>query len=149
MSVARGGRLLRAGWRSLRSGAVRRAACRSPMMSTWSLRLAWPATISRRSGRTQPRALPTPVRWLVVAAEPVTSIDVTAADALCELDDQLRAAGITMCFAEVKHPVKEKLQRFGLLTRFGERPFFDTIEEAVSAFRAAPASITPVSSASV
>jgi MFS superfamily sulfate permease-like transporter len=33
---------------------------------------------------------PTPVRWLVVAAEPVTSIDVTAADALCDLDDSLR-----------------------------------------------------------
>jgi high affinity sulfate transporter 1 len=81
---------------------------------------------------------PTPVRWLVVAAEPVTSIDVTAADAVCELDDTLRAAGIQMCFAEVKDPVKEKLNRFGLLTRFGERPFFSTIEEAVSAFLATP-----------
>ena len=30
---------------------------------------------------------PTPVRWLVVAAEPVTSVDVTAADVVCELDD--------------------------------------------------------------
>jgi high affinity sulfate transporter 1 len=29
---------------------------------------------------------PTPVRWLVVAAEPVTSVDVTAADILEELD---------------------------------------------------------------
>ena len=36
---------------------------------------------------------PTPVRWLVVAAEPVTSIDVTAADAICELDDTLHAGG--------------------------------------------------------
>jgi len=32
---------------------------------------------------------PTPVRWLVVAAEPVTSIDVTAADMLAELDETL------------------------------------------------------------
>jgi len=80
---------------------------------------------------------PTPVRWLVVAAEPVTSIDVTAADAICDLDDTLRAAGVQMCFAEMKDPVKEKMKRFGLLSRFGERPFFSTIEEAVSAFRAA------------
>ena len=57
---------------------------------------------------------PTPVRWLVVAAEPVTSIDVTAADALCELDDTLHAAGIELCFAEMKDPVKDKLKRFGL-----------------------------------
>ena len=77
---------------------------------------------------------PTPVRWLVVAAEPVTSIDVTSADALAELDDTLTAAGIQMCFAEMKDPVKEKLKRFELLPRFGERPFFATIEEAVDAF---------------
>jgi high affinity sulfate transporter 1 len=79
---------------------------------------------------------PTPVRWLVVAAEPVTSIDVTAADAVCELDDELRAAGIELRFAEVKDPVKDKLKRFGLLTRFDEKAFFDTIGEAVSAYLA-------------
>ena len=39
---------------------------------------------------------PTPVRWLVVAAEPVTSVDVTAADILAELDDALHAAGIEL-----------------------------------------------------
>src|SRR4029077_11693174 len=36
---------------------------------------------------------PTPVQWLVVTAEPVTSVDVTSADMLCELDDELRASG--------------------------------------------------------
>ena len=82
---------------------------------------------------------PTPVRWLVVAAEPVTSIDVTSADALCELDDALRAAGIEMCFAEMKDPVKDKLKRFGIFTRFGERAFFATVEEAVSGYVADPA----------
>src|SRR5262245_3592335 len=79
---------------------------------------------------------PTPVRWLVVTAEPVTSIDVTAADAICDLDDALRAAGVRMCFAEMKDPVKEKLKRFGLMRRFGERAFLATIEEAVTAFLA-------------
>jgi high affinity sulfate transporter 1 len=79
---------------------------------------------------------PTPVRWLVVAAEPVTSIDVTAADAVCELDDTLHAAGIELCFAEMKDPVKDKLKRFGLFTRFGEQTFFATLGEAVSAYLA-------------
>jgi MFS superfamily sulfate permease-like transporter len=79
---------------------------------------------------------PTPVRWLVVTAEPVTSIDVTSADALCELDDSLRAAGIQMCFAEMKDPVKEKLKRLGVMACFGDRPLFATIEEAVAAFLA-------------
>ncbi len=79
---------------------------------------------------------PTPVRWLVVTAEPVTSVDVTAADAVSELDDTLHAAGIELCFAEMKDPVKDKLKRFGLFTRLGEQAFFATIGEAVSAYRA-------------
>jgi len=79
---------------------------------------------------------PTPVRWLVVAAEPVTSIDVTAADSLCELDETLHAAGVELCFAEMKDPVKDKLKRFGLFTRLGEQTFFGTLEEAVSSYLA-------------
>ena len=79
---------------------------------------------------------PTPVRWLVVAAEPVTSVDVTAADAVCELDDTLHAAGIEMCFAEMKDPVKDKLKRFGLFTLLGEQTFFATLGEAVNAYLA-------------
>jgi high affinity sulfate transporter 1 len=78
----------------------------------------------------------TPVRWLVVAAEPVTSIDVTAADTLNELDETLHAAGIELCFAEMKDPVKDKLKRFEVFTRLGEQTFFATIEEAVSSYRA-------------
>jgi len=77
---------------------------------------------------------PTPVRWLVVAAEPVTSVDVTAADAVGELDDSLHSAGIELYFAEMKDPVKDKLKRFGLFARFGEQHFFATLEEAVSAY---------------
>jgi high affinity sulfate transporter 1 len=77
---------------------------------------------------------PTPVTRIVVAAEPVTSVDVTAADVVCELDDDLRAAGIQLCFAEMKDPVKDKLKRFGLMTRFGGDTFFATIGEAVSVY---------------
>ena len=77
---------------------------------------------------------PTPVRWFVVAAEPVTSIDVTAADTVAELDESLRADGIVLCFAELKDPVKDKLRRFGLLAQIGDTCFFPTIEEAVTRY---------------
>jgi high affinity sulfate transporter 1 len=77
---------------------------------------------------------PTPVRWLVVAAEPVTSVDVTSADVLAELDDTLHAAGIKLCVAEMKDPVKDKLKRFGLFARFGETAFFPTIDDAVDSY---------------
>ena len=82
-------------------------------------------------------ASPTPVRWLVVGAEPVTSVDVTAADVLDELDHTLRAAGIELCFAEMKDPVKDKLKRFGLFSRFGEGRFFATLGEAVGSYLSA------------
>jgi len=77
---------------------------------------------------------PTPVRWLVVAAEPVTSVDVTACDMVAELDQALHAQGIELCFAELKDPVKDKLKRFGLYAQLGESYFFPTIGVAVSRY---------------
>ncbi|QZP32344.1 SulP family inorganic anion transporter [Pseudomonas sp. DR48] len=77
---------------------------------------------------------PTPVRWLVVAAEPVTSVDVTSADMLAELDETLHASGIKLCVAEMKDPVKDKMKRFGLFARLGETAFFPTIDTAVSGY---------------
>lgn len=80
---------------------------------------------------------PTKARRVVVAAEPVTSVDVTAADALAELDDTLKKAGVELVFAELKDPVKDKLRRFGLYDRFGDHGFFATIGTAVDAYCAA------------
>ncbi|MEH2521349.1 high affinity sulfate transporter 1 [Bradyrhizobium sp. AZCC 1610] len=77
---------------------------------------------------------PTPVHWLVVAAEPVTGVDVTAGDTLAELDEALHAQGIELCFAELKDPVKDKLKKFGLLAQLGENCFFPTIGAAVSGY---------------
>ncbi len=81
-------------------------------------------------------ASPTAVRWVVVAAEPVTSVDVTAADMLADLDQLLQDAGIELAFAEMKGPVKDKLHRFGLFARFGREAFFPTVDAAVHAYRA-------------
>lgn len=79
-------------------------------------------------------AAPTPVRWLVVAAEPVTSVDVTAADTLAELDSALKTIGSKLIFAELKDPVKDKLKRFGLFSQIGEDFFFPTIESAIDKY---------------
>ena len=78
---------------------------------------------------------PSPVQWLIVAAEPVTSIDVTSVDMLTELDDLLHQAAIELGFAEMKDPVKDKLKRFGVFKKLGEQTFFNTIDEAVEAFQ--------------
>jgi high affinity sulfate transporter 1 len=77
---------------------------------------------------------PTPTKWVVVAAEPVTDVDITAADTLSELDDDLQRAGIEICFAEMKDPVKDRLRQYGLFTKFGADLFFPTIGQAVDRY---------------
>ncbi|MBP0627691.1 MULTISPECIES: SulP family inorganic anion transporter [unclassified Cupriavidus] len=73
---------------------------------------------------------PTPVRRVVVAAEPVTSVDVTSADMLRELSGILRERGIALHFAEMKDPVRDKLKRFELMEAFGDK-FHPTVGSAV------------------
>ena len=77
---------------------------------------------------------PTPVSWFVVAAEPMTGIDITAADMLVELDNELRKAGIQLIFAELKDPVKDKLKRYELSTRFDNSHFYPTLGKSVDAY---------------
>ena len=77
---------------------------------------------------------PTPVRRIIITAEPVTSIDVTSADMLAELEHTLTESGIELRFAEMKDPVKDKLKRFELFDRFGAADFYPTIGSAVDAY---------------
>lgn len=73
-------------------------------------------------------------KWVVVAAEPVTDIDTTAAEMLEELDKELATRGCELAFAELKDPVKDRLKRYGLHKRIGREFFFPTIGVAVRAF---------------
>jgi len=77
---------------------------------------------------------PTPTRWVVVTAEPITDVDTTAAEMLAELDNILHKAGMDLFFAEMKGPVKDMLKRYGLFTRLGADNFFPTIEQAVERY---------------
>ncbi len=75
-----------------------------------------------------------PIRWVVVAAEPITDVDTTAAEAIEELDGDLARRGIELAFAEMKDPVKDRLQRYGLAERLGRELFFPTVGVAVKAY---------------
>ena len=77
---------------------------------------------------------PTLVRRIIVTAEPVTSIDVTSADMLAELQHSLTESGVELRFAEMKDPVKDKLRRFELFERLGAANFYPTIGSAVDAY---------------
>jgi high affinity sulfate transporter 1 len=75
-----------------------------------------------------------PVRWVVVAAEPITDVDTTAAEMIQVLDDELGVRGVELAFAELKDPVKDRLQTYGLKARIGHEQFFPTVGVAVKSF---------------
>jgi high affinity sulfate transporter 1 len=79
-------------------------------------------------------ASPTRVRRVLVAAEPVTDVDVTSGDMLAELEQTLRASRIELRFAEMKDPVKDKLRRLELLERLGVDIFYPTVGAAIDSY---------------
>ena len=84
----------------------------------------------RRLAKADPKPL-----WILIAAEPMTDVDTTASDVLEELDEALNADGISLVFAELKDPVRAKIERYGLTRTIDPRHFFPTIEAAIAAFR--------------
>ncbi len=75
-----------------------------------------------------------PIQWVIVAAEPMTDIDTTAAEVLGELIDDLQAHGIELAFAELKGPVKDRLHAYGLAQRVGDDRFFPTLGTAIDGY---------------
>ena len=61
-------------------------------------------------------------------------MDTTAADMLVDLNLELNANGIHLVIAELKDPVREKIERYGLLDTIDRRHFYPTIEVAVEEF---------------
>ena len=91
-----------------------------------------------RTFRNQVRRLaaiePRPV-WIIVAAEPITDVDTTAADMLEDLDDDLMQGGTRIVFAELKDAVQHKIESYELAALSGDR-FYPTIRTAVDAYAA-------------
>jgi high affinity sulfate transporter 1 len=92
-----------------------------------------------RTFRDQIRALTRsepPPRWIVIAAEPITDVDTTASDMLHDLDEALNERGISLVFAEMKDPVRRKIERYELMRTVDPAHFFPTLDAAIEAFRA-------------
>ncbi len=85
--------------------------------------------VRRQLAETTPRP-----RWVLLAAEPITDVDTTAADMLTDLDLELNADDVHLAFAGLKSPVKDTMVRFGLLETIDRHRFFPTLDVAVEAF---------------
>jgi high affinity sulfate transporter 1 len=72
-----------------------------------------------------------PVQVVVVTAEPITDVDVTAIDALEELVRDLAARDVTLRFAELKGHVRERLEAAGVIELIGRAHLARTTGQAV------------------
>ena len=75
-------------------------------------------------------------RWIVLAAEPVTDVDTTAADMLADLEGELSEAGTRLVFAELKDAVREKIERYELVDHLTAERYHPTVRAAVEAYQA-------------
>ena len=74
--------------------------------------------------------------WVVLQCEAVTDIDVTAAEMLEALDNELNAMGIHLAFAEMRSRLQDLILRYGLLETLDRERFYPTLKAAVKAVEA-------------
>jgi high affinity sulfate transporter 1 len=77
---------------------------------------------------------PTHVDWLLLNAEAIVDVDLTAADALGELHDELERRGVVLALARVKQDLRDQLERIGLITHIGADRLYPTLPVALEAF---------------
>lgn len=81
-------------------------------------------------------ASPAPVRWFLVDAQAITDIDITAAEALRALNQELHRQGIALKFAHANRPLRKVLERIGFTSEIGQESIFHAVHEAAEAFEA-------------
>jgi high affinity sulfate transporter 1 len=81
-----------------------------------------------------------PVAWFVLNAEAIVEIDITAADMLLELKEELTRKGIVFAMARVKQDLYAQLVKAGVVDRIGTQRFFPTLPTAIAAFKNQPTS---------
>ena len=75
-----------------------------------------------------------PVRWLVMNVEANVEIDLTAADGLRELAQELADSGVHLGLARVKNDVYEPLTRAGVIDVIGKDMLFATLPVAEESY---------------
>lgn len=76
----------------------------------------------------------TPVEWFVLSAEAILEIDITAADMLKELYQELSEQEIILALARVKQELYSQLKKAGLIKLIGRERIYPTLHTAIEAF---------------
>jgi sulfate permease, SulP family len=83
-----------------------------------------------------------PARWLLLNTEAIAELDITAADTLHALCDELDRRGVVPALARVKQDLLVYLDGSGLRERISDDRIFPTLPTAVAGFRASTATPT-------
>jgi sulfate permease, SulP family len=79
---------------------------------------------------------PAPIKWLVIDAGAITGVDYTAAGMVADLHQNLAHQRTTLAFAHVTPDFRDALERLGLTAVIGANRLFETLRDALAAFRA-------------
>ena len=71
--------------------------------------------------------------WIVLQCEAITDIDVTAAEVLKELDEELNDRGVHLAFVEMRDRLHELVRRYGLHTTLDQEHFYPSLDQALDA----------------
>jgi len=80
------------------------------------------------------RSAPVPVQWLVIDAQAIHEMDITAAQRLAKLHQELLDHGVDVKVADAPRPFLRELARVGLIEKIGRQDFFVSVKSAVDAF---------------
>ena len=74
-----------------------------------------------------------PVSWVVIQCEAMTDIDVSAAQMLEQLDQELNARDVHIAFVEMRARLQSLVQRYGLFETLDRDRFYPTLESGLAA----------------
>jgi high affinity sulfate transporter 1 len=74
--------------------------------------------------------------WVLLQCQAITDIDVTAAEMLEELDQELNAAGIHIAFSGLRSRLQDLVLRYGLFKTLDREHFYPTMDTAFEAVQA-------------
>ena len=78
----------------------------------------------------------------MLQCEAITDIDVTAAEMLEQLDQELNAQGVHLAFVELRSRLQDLVLRYGLFETLDRDHFYPSVEAALAAIAAADAAAT-------
>ncbi|PXF55662.1 MAG: SulP family inorganic anion transporter, partial [Candidatus Methanogaster sp.] len=75
-----------------------------------------------------------PVKTVLIDAEAMNDIDITGADCLVTLNTELNRKNIVMFLTHVRDPLRDKMQRMGVVDAIGSDHIYETTRDGVDAF---------------